>query len=527
MSDVVGTEGMRPLPAGLVDKLLGWAVASPRAKRHQVTAPWTGEELAQIPLTEVKDLPGVVTRGRAAQRAWGAKRVKDRAEVLLRAHDLLLERQDEILDILQWEVGKVRLHAVEEHHGAATALRYYGKQAQSILATRYHEPMLPGLGTASSGYCPVGVVGVITAWNCPLGLAADDVSPALAAGNAVVLRPDLQGTLAALWFSGILREAGLPPGVLQVVTGDGPTVARAVTELVDFVAFTGATKTGRAVASLAAKRLVGCSLALGSKNAAYVADDVDVKYTAEGVVRSCFAHAGQLSVAIERVFVHEKIAPRFVPEFVRQVKGMSLTATTELSGDMGSLAREAQMQRVESHVMDACDRGATVLCGGKRREDVGPLYFEPTVLADVPPAALCFAGETFGPVVQIYTVGGDDEAVAAFNSTPGGLNASVWARKTRRARRIAARIQAGTVTVNEGFLAAWAAFGAPQGGFGDSGLGRRHGAEGMLRYCEVKSVAVHNLVHEGAGYGNITALPQKVRSTVGTAYVKFRRHLPG
>lgn len=527
MSDHVAAEKRRELSSVLVSELLGRAVASPRATRHQVTAPWTGDELAQIPLTEAKDLPGVVTRGRAAQRAWGKKRVKDRSAVLLRAHDLLLERQDEILDILQWETGKVRLHAVEEHHGAATALRYYGKQAQSILATRYHEPMLPGLGSASSGYCPVGVVGVITAWNCPLGLAADDVSPALAAGNAVILRPDLQGTLAALWFSDILREAGLPPGVLQVVTGDGPTVARALAEQVDFVAFTGATKTGRSVASAAAKRLIGCSLALGSKNAVYVADDVDVKHTAEGVVRSCFAHAGQLSVATERVFVHEKIAPQFIPEFVRQVKAMSLTATTELAGDMGSLAREAQLDRVELHVSDALSHGASILCGGKRREDVGPLFYEPTVLVDVPPAAMCFAGETFGPVVQIYTVSNDDQAVAAFNSTSGGLNASVWARKMQRARQIAARIQAGTVTVNEGFLAAWAAFGAPQGGFGDSGLGRRHGAEGLLRYCEVKSVAIHNLVHEGAGYSNITALPQKMRSSIGTAYVRLRRHLPG
>lgn len=518
---------MRPLDQAVVDALLDRIVASPRATRHRVDAPWTGNELAQVPYAVAKDIPGVVARGRSAQKSWGEKSVRDRAAIILRAHDLLLDRRDQVLDIVQWETGKVRLHAIDEFHSAVTALRYYGKQAATILSGRIHEPLIPGLGTASSGYCPVGVVGVVTAWNCPLSLAADDVVPALVAGNAVVLRPDTQGVLSTLYLTEVLREAGLPPGVLQVVTGSGPTVARAVVENVDYVAFTGATKTGRSVASTAAGRLIGCSLGLGAKNSAYVADDVDIRYTAEGVVRSCFTNAGQLSVATERVLVHERIAQHFVAEFVRQVKRMALTATTDLTGDIGSLSRRSQVDRVQAHLEDAVEHGARVLCGGKARPDIGPFYFEPTVLTQVDSQAKCFAEETFGPLVQVYTVADDEAAVDAINSTTGGLNASVWTRRNKRGRSIASRIQAGTVNVNEGFLSSWAAFGAPQGGFGDAGLGRRHGHEGLLRFCEVRSVAVQNLVHEGAGLSQLSSLPQKVRSSIGTGYVTVRRYLPG
>jgi len=265
-------------------------------------------------------------------------------------------------------------------------------------------------------------------------------------------------------------------------------------ENADYVAFTGSTRGGRAIAEKVAPRLVGYSLELGGKNPMIVLEDADVERTARGALRACFTNAGQLCISIERLYVHEKIYDRFVPRFVEQVKAMKLGAGLDYEADMGSLTYPRQLEVVSRHVEQALKEGATLLAGGKARPDIGPLFYEPTVLTNVTGDMELCANETFGPVVSVYKFSDEDEVVRLANDTAYGLNASIWTRNVARGRRLAARINAGTVNINEGYGAAFASYDAPMGGMKQSGLGRRHGAEGILKYTEPQTVASQHLV---------------------------------
>jgi succinate-semialdehyde dehydrogenase/glutarate-semialdehyde dehydrogenase len=240
---------------------------------------------------------------------------------------------------------------------------------------------------------------------------------------------------------------------------------------------------------------VGYSLELGGKNSMYVAEDADLGRAVEGAVRACFSSSGQLCISIERMYVQDGIYARFVPRFVAAVQAMQVGAGYDFGYDMGSLTSPEQLAAVTAHVQDAVAHGAQVLAGGRARPDLGPLFFEPTVLTDVTAAARCFAEETFGPLVSIYRFAELDEAVARANATSYGLNASVWTRSARRGHEVAARLHSGTVNINEGYGAAWGSVDAPMGGMGDSGLGRRHGAEGLLKYTEAQTVARQRLMN--------------------------------
>jgi acyl-CoA reductase-like NAD-dependent aldehyde dehydrogenase len=207
-------------------------------------------------------------------------------------------------------------------------------------------------------------------------------------------------------------------------------------------------------------------------------------------VRACFSSSGQLCVSIERMFVADEVYDRFVERFIARVEAMRMAADFSFETDMGSLISPAQLETVTAHVADAVERGAIVLTGGRARPDIGPLFHEPTVLADVTPGMVCFGDETFGPVVSLYRFGDEADAVARANQGTYGLNASIYSRDLRRARRLAAQIRCGTVNINEGFAASFASIDAPMGGMRDSGTGRRQGAEGIRRYTEAQTVAV-------------------------------------
>jgi succinate-semialdehyde dehydrogenase / glutarate-semialdehyde dehydrogenase len=341
---------------------------------------------------------------------------------------------------------------------------------------------------------PKGVVGIVSPWNYPLSLGAGDTIPALAAGNAVVQKPDSQTALTALWALDLMHEAGLPRDVWQIVVGDPATIGPPLIAHADYLMFTGSTAAGRQIGKQAAERLVGCSLELGGKNAMIVLDDADLDRAAEGAVRACFSSSGQLCISIERLYVHDACHEEFVRRFVGRVEAMRLGPAFDYSCDMGSLTSRKQLDAVTRHVDDARTKGATVLAGGNPRPDLGPLFFEPTVLSGVTVDMACHDAETFGPVVSVYRYEDVDEVVARANDTPYGLNASVWTTNGARGRAVAAQLHAGTVNVNEAFAAAYGSIDAPMGGMGDSGLGRRHGSEGLLKFTEPQTIAHQRLL---------------------------------
>ena len=359
-----------------------------------VRAPFTGDLLANIPAAAEPDVERAVSLARGAQAVWAARSFSDRAQIFLRFHDLLLRRQDEILDIIQLETGKARRHAFEEVLDTAIVARYYAFHARRLLRPRRRRGALPLLTKTWEVRSPVGVVGFIVPWNYPLNLAITDAVGALMAGNTAVLKPDAQTSLTALWAVDLLRESGLPANVFPVVTGEGPVVGPAIGERVDYLMFTGSGRTGRLVARQAAERLIGCSLELGGKNPMIVLPDADVEKAVDGAVRGCFSGAGQICVSIERMFVHEAIWDRFVARFVDRTRALRLGSALDYSVEMGSLASERQMKAVEDHVDDALAQGAKLLAGGRRRPDLGPLFYEPTILADVRPGMKVHAEET-------------------------------------------------------------------------------------------------------------------------------------
>jgi succinate-semialdehyde dehydrogenase/glutarate-semialdehyde dehydrogenase len=425
----------------------------------------------------------------------------ERAAIFLRFHDLVLARQQRLLDLIQLESGKARRHAFEEVADTAIVSRHYARRAAGYLRPRRRQGLFPVFSQAVEARHPKGVVGIVAPWNYPLSMSITDAIPALLAGNAVVLRPDNQSALTALTAVALLDEAGLPDGLLQVVLGDGLTVGSAVLDNADYVCFTGSTSTGRTVAGNAGRRLVGASLELGGKNAMYVADDADIARAVDGAVQACFSSAGQLCVSIERLYLHQSIADEFLEAFVVATRSMRLSADLRYGADMGSLGSAAQLERVRAHVEDARSKGAVILVGGRARPEIGPYFYEPTILSEVTAAMACRDDETFGPVVCVYRVDCDDEAILRANDSDFGLNASVWTRDVARGRRIAQWIKAGTVNINDGYAAAWGSVGASMGGMKSSGVARRHGIEGITKFTEPQNVTAQHLVGAAAPFG--------------------------
>lgn len=467
--------------------------ARPAAASLEVVIAATGATMGRVPHGTPATVAESAAAARAAQPSWAATPLAERTPILLRFAELVLDRQDEVLDLIQLENGKSRQHAFEEVLDVAAVSRYYAHTADQHLRTRHRPGAVPVLTRASEVRHPKGLVTIISPWNYPLTLGISDALPALVAGNAVLTLPDARTPYAALWAADLLGAAGLPDGVLQVVTGRGSELGETIIDHADYVMFTGSTAVGRQVAARAAGRLVEHSMELGGKNALLVLADADLDAAVPGAVRACYSNTGQLCMSMERLYVDTTVWDDFVPRFVRATEALRLGHQLDYGVDLGPLNSAQQLDTVRSHVADAVSRGAQVLTGGVARPDLGPHFFAPTVLTQTNEEMTVFAEETFGPVVSLYRVDGDDDAIRRANASRYGLNASVWSRSAGRAWAVATRLQSGSVNINEGYLSSWGSTGAPTGGWKDSGMGSRHGAHGITKYTDAQTVAGQRL----------------------------------
>jgi succinate-semialdehyde dehydrogenase/glutarate-semialdehyde dehydrogenase len=317
-----------------------------------------------------------------------------------------------------------------------------------------------------------------------------EVLPSLMAGNAVVQKSDNQTTLTALKARQMAIKAGLNPALWTVVAGDGATVGNALTDNADYIAFTGSAATGRLVGARAAARLIPFSLELGGKNPLIVLSSADLGEAAEALIGGAFGSAGQLCVSIERAYVPNDLKTEFQDILAKKVNELKLGSSKDFSMDIGTLTGANQLARVSGFVDDAVSKGAKVLAGAKKLPELGPFYYSPTIVTDVDPSMNMFANEVFGPVVAVYGYDTIDEAVELANNTTEGLNASVIGNP-REAKKVAERIMAGTVNINEGFRATFASLDTPMGGMKNSGLGRRNGIDGILKYTESQAIGLH------------------------------------
>jgi acyl-CoA reductase-like NAD-dependent aldehyde dehydrogenase len=480
-----------------------------------VLDPATGKQLAEVPVTDPAEVHAAVKAARAAQPAWRALGFRGRRAVFATSRRWLLDNRDRVIDTVVSETGKAREEAVIEFVYMVTAMSYWARTAPAHLRTRRVRSLSPFvLGrTMYTRREPVGVVGVIGPWNNPLINSFGDAIPALAAGNAVILKPSEETPLTGLLMREMIRDCGYPPGVFQVIPGAGAT-GRALADEADFVMFTGSTATGRKVAARAAERLVPSSLELGGKDALLVLADAPLDRAVNVAVHGAFFNAGQTCTSIERVYVEEPL----YEEFVARVRELTEQLTVGRPGglgtaDIGAITYPAQLDVINDHVKDAVAQGARVLTGGRPLDGPGRFY-PPTVLVDVDHSMRCMREETFGPTLPIMKVRDAEEAVRLINDSEYGLQANIVTRDTRRARGIAARLKVGAVTVND-TQANYLALGLPMGGWGQSGLGVRHGAEGIRKYTKTQSVMVnkhplrrdvHMMPFRASGYGFVLRL---------------------
>jgi succinate-semialdehyde dehydrogenase/glutarate-semialdehyde dehydrogenase len=480
------------MPTELIDRLLSCVLAT-GGQTETTRAPFTGEELITYPISTEADVEEAFSRARAAQKLWAARPVAERARIIGRIHHQAFARQDELMDLLQIEAGKARYDAFAEAAAVAVYARYISRTAPKVLGRHARQGVVPLVTKAYEVRHPRGIVGLVTAWNYPAVFAASDGYSALVGGNAIVHRPDVQASLSAIWVRDLAVEAGLPEDLWQIVLGPGRSIGTAVVDRADAVAFTGSTAAGRAVAGRTGPRLIYTALELGGKNPFIVLADAEIDRAVEAVIRACFINAGQTCVGPERILVDRSVYDTFRTKLVARVERIRMGAGLTFDYEMGCLIDDTQLASVSAQVQDAVAKGATVLTGGRPRPDLGPTFYAPTVLEGVSPEMELCASETFGPVVALYPFDSVDEAVAMANDTEYGLHAVLWTRNTRAGRGIAERIQAGTVEINDGIVATWGSADVLQGGMKASGMGRRNGKYGILRFTEPQSVVIQRL----------------------------------
>jgi succinate-semialdehyde dehydrogenase/glutarate-semialdehyde dehydrogenase len=462
---------------------------SPRIRSY---APATGDLIGEAPNASAEDVKQAVRQAHRAQEAWGALPVEERATRLLRFRDAIIDRSDELIDLLVRECGKPRHEALlHEVMVVADIATHYAKVAPKILAPREVSTHLLKHRRSIVHYQPRGVVAVISPWNYPFQLPLRDTLGALFAGNAVVLKPSEVTPLIALKTKEVWDSAGLPEDLFQVVTGYGPAGAALIDAGIQFLVFTGGVATGKRVAAACGERLIPCVMELGGKAPLIACSDADLERTARAIVWGGFTNSGQVCISVERVYAHRDIHDRLLERVIDLTRKLRQGDPSQDFVDVGAIIFPQQIEIAEKHIADAIEKGATVRAGGKRVPGKGQ-FFEPTVLANCDHTMSVMQDEIFGPIVPFMRVSTEEEALRLANESHLGLNAYVFSADREHALRIAERIQAGSVLVND-VISNGATTEAPFGGIKQSGFGRAMGDESLRDMCNIKHISVDRL----------------------------------
>jgi acyl-CoA reductase-like NAD-dependent aldehyde dehydrogenase len=454
--------------------------------------PATGEVLRELDGTGDKEVVAAVARAQAAQPAWRNLDIKKRIAIVRDFQRRLHEKKSEIAEAITHEAGKPQTEAlVTEVLVVLDAARFLIDHAHRLLSDESvpHGNLATKLKRGRLVREPYGVIGIISPWNYPFSIPATETLAALVAGNAVVLKPSEFTSLVAVELCSLLHAAGVPHDIVQLVIGDGATGAVLVRSPIDKLVFTGSVSTGKRIAAAAAERLLPVVLELGGKDPMLVLDDANVDVASSAAVWGAFVNAGQACLSVERCYVHASLYEKFVTVCAEKTKKLRVGNGMDPEIDVGPLIHERQLRIVEAHVQDAKARGARLLAGGARLPQLGANFYAPTVLADVTHEMRIMSEETFGPVLPVMSFDSDDEAVRLANDSEYGLAASVWTRNTARGERLARRIHAGTVMVND-VISCFGISEAPHGGFKISGLGRTHGRFGLEEMVRLKYLDV-------------------------------------
>lgn len=467
--------------------------ATPLASPTELVSldPATLVEVGRVPVTEPAAIGEIVSEARLAQEAWAREPAEARSQLLRRLVHVLLDEGDDVARTIVGETGKPLVEAyTSELFVCLDNLTWLGRNLGKVLRAErvpVPQPYLPHK-RAWLRYEPVGVVGVVSAWNFPLAVPLTQAAAAVAAGNAVVLKPSELTPLTGALVEALFRRAGAPAGLVRVVQGTGEGAGDALVRQrgVSKLVFTGSTGAGRVVAARAAERLCPITLELGGKDPMIVLDDADLGRAIEGALWASFANCGQVCSGVERIYVDATLYEPFLHGLRERVAALRIGRGADPRTDLGPLVTEEQRSRVESLVADAVAHGAEVVTGGGRPDTGLPGWFhEPTVLAGEPVSSLIRSEEIFGPVVIVDRIDNDADGIRRANDSGHGLGASVWTRDRARARRVAERIEAGSVWVND-HAYSYGLGQAPWGGRKDSGIGRTHSKHGLYAMSQLK-----------------------------------------
>ena len=459
--------------------------------------PATGALNQRFAATDPPELPAIFDRARHAQQLWHEKPLRERCSLLDRLRDVLLDSREEIADVISLETGKPRVEAIlAEIALAIDTATFFARRAPLWLRPE-RVPHHNFAVKAKSGwleYEPYGVIAIISPWNFPLAIPLAQIIPALVAGNAVLLKPSELTPWTGSLIGELFTRAGFPSGVLQVLQGSGALGAALIEASPDKVAFTGSLATGRSIAEACGRKLIPSVLELGGKDAMIVLADADLEVASSAAVWGSCTNCGQACLSVERIYAERAIADRFTELCVAKTQKLRLGPPSDLDAEVGPMIRLEQLEKVEAQLQDAVARGARLLTGGRRRPDLGPNFFEPAVVSDVDHSMILMREETFGPVLAIQSVATAEEAVTLANDSTFALSAGVWTRDAQRGRKLASRLRAGSVMVND-VASYYAISEAPHGGRDASGWGRTHSRLGLLEMVHVKYVDVDRLPH--------------------------------